>query len=407
MSGKLFMDHVSTTPCDPRVVQAMLPYFTEIYGNPSSHVHEQGVLAGQAMDRAREQVAALVKAKDARVVFTSGATEANNLAVLGIALANLASGRKHILLSEIEHYSVYNILHSLRNHGFEVELLPVDASGIVTPKTLAAKLRDDTLLVSVMQANGEIGSLQPIRELAALARAKGAYVHCDATISAGLLPVDFAGWGLSALTLSAHNFYGPKGVGALIVGNDVKIRARSYGGWQEDGLRCGTENVPGIVGMGEAARLALAEMDTRSAHLRTLGAALLDDLKQRVRFIHITGPEDAAKRLPGHASFWVEHVEGESIILFLNARGIMAASGSACSSNLKGHDEEDLVSSHVLAAVGVPTDICAGSVTLSLGHAQTQADVIRVVDELVAIIERLLMMSPTYADYLKQQHKQS
>lgn len=404
MSTKLFADHVSTTPCDPRVFEAMRPYFGEIYGNPSSHVHEQGVLAGQALDRARAQVAELVGATDARVVFTSGATEANNLAILGYAHA-AGKERRHILLSEIEHYSVYNTLHALQNHGFTVETLAVNAEGVVSPGTLAAKLRDDTALVSVMHANGEIGSIQPLRELAALAHAKGARFHADATLSAGLLPIDMKGWGLDMVTLSAHNFYGPKGVGALLLDPALRLRPRSYGGWQEDGLRCGTENVPGIVGMGEAARLMREEGEALARHLRGLAVRLLAGLTRSVRFLNITGPRDATQRLPGHVSFWVEHIEGESIILFLNAKGIMAASGSACSSNLKAEDEDGLVSSHVLAAVGVPTDICAGSVTLSLGRGSTDADVDRIIADMTQIVERLLMMSPTYADYVKQQAK--
>ncbi|RJO66229.1 MAG: cysteine desulfurase [Myxococcales bacterium] len=397
---KIFMDHVSTTPCDPRVVEAMRPYFSERYGNPSSQIHEQGVLASKAIDQAREQVAGLVNAAPKGVVFTSGATEANNLAMFGLAGIRGKEYRR-ILISEVEHYSIYYTMEPLRAHGYEVETVPVDKTGLVRPEALAKKLRPDTALVSIQHANGEIGAVQPLAELAALAHAQGALFHSDAAVSAGLVPLDMKAFGIDALTLSAHNFYGPKGVGALVLADGLRPRPRAYGGWQEGGLRSGTENVPGIVGMGMAAQIAKAELADTASRLETLARRLRDGIASRIRFVHFTG--DRERRLPGHVSFWVEHVEGESLILFLNARGIMAASGSACSSNLKAHDEEELVASHVLAAVGVPTDICAGSVCLSLGKQNTEEDVERLLGELPATVDRLLMMSPSYADYLKQQ----
>lgn len=402
MSKNTFFDHVSTTPCDPRVVEAMLPYFTELFGNPSSHIHKHGIAAAQGMDQARLELLELVQGDDARVIFTSGATEANNLALIGMAAAADKS-RRHILLSEVEHYSIYNLMAPLQAMEFEVEFIQVDRDGIISPAQLAKKLRDDTLLVSVMHANGEIGCIQPIKELAELAYSKGAMFHTDATISGGHIPIDFAGWKLDALTLSAHNFYGPKGTGALLLGEGVKIRPINYGGWQEDGLRSGTENLPGIVGMGAAAKLAGAEMSEWAEKLTTLGKQLWEKLEEEVPFIRITGPREG--RLPGHISFWVEHVEGESLILFLNAKGISAASGSACSSNLKAEDEDDLVHSHVLESVGVPTDICAGSVTMSLGKDTNEADIEKAVEEMKIIVDRLLMMSPSYADYLQQKEK--
>jgi len=399
MSERIFLDHVSTTPLDERVLKAMMPYFTETYGNPSSHVHQHGVLASKGMDEAREQILDFVNANEQSLVFTSGATEANNLAILGMAYA-ANKAKKHILISEVEHFSVYNTMYTLKNHGFDVEIIPTNASGIVTTELLSKKLRDDTLLVSVMHANGEIGSIQPIADLSKLAHEKGALFHTDATVSAGLLPIDFNAWGVDAMTLSAHNFYGPKGVGALVLKTGTPIRSITFGGWQEDGLRSGTENVTGIIGMGIAATIAKAEMNERVEKLNLLGKDLWKKIGEKVPFIHFTG--DETSRLPGHVSFWIEHVEGESVILFLNMKGISVASGSACSSNLKGEDEEDLVASHVLAAVGVPTDICAGSVTISLGRDNKQEDVDKTVEELVATVERLLQMSPSYADYKKE-----
>ncbi len=399
MSETIFMDHVSTTPCDPRVVEKMLPYFAEIFGNPSSQIHAQGVRAQKAVDEARQAVADWVNAPVEGVVFTSGATEANNLALLGFSMTK-GAGRKHVLIGETEHFSVLNTMHALRAHGLEVELVPVDATGIVTPEALSKKLRSDTLLVSIQHGNGEIGSVQPIDALSALAREKGAIFHTDAAMTAGLLPMDMQALGVDMLTLSAHNFYGPKGVGALVLANGIRPRALLYGGWQENGLRSGTENVPGIVGMGEAARLARESQKERYEHLKKLGRRLWKGLEEKIPFIHFTGHPE--QRLPGHVSFWVEHVEGESLILFLTTKGIMAASGSACSSNLRAKDEDDLVTSHVLTAVGVPSDICAGSVALSLGKDNTNGDVERLLEALPPIVDRLLLMSPSYADYLKQ-----
>ncbi len=400
MNDLIFLDHGSTSPCDPRVVEAMNPYFTEIYGNPSSHLHAQGNQASQAVDGARSDVAALVGLAKGQVVFTSGATEANNLALLGLPSAKDPE-RKHVLVSQIEHYSVVNTLDMLKAHGYTVEELPVDKNGVVTPEILKSRLRSDTALVSVMHANAEVGTIQPIAELAALVRETGAFFHTDATASAGLLPLRMSEWGIDAVTLSAHNFYGPKGVGALVLAEGVRPKPRSYGGWQEFGLRCGTENVPGIVGMAAAARLALAEKAEWAERQALLGRKLWKGLEEKISFIHFTGhPTD---RLPGHVSFWVEHVEGESLILFLNSKNIMAASGSACGSNLKAADEDELVASHVLDAVGVPSDICAGSVTFFIGKDTTEAHIDFVLQEFSPIVERLLQMSPTYHDYLKSQ----
>lgn len=401
--AKIFADHVSTTPLDERVFAAMRPYFMEIYGNPSSHVHEQGVLASKGVDQARAQVAALVEAEPARVIFTSGATEANNLALLGV-LPPKPEGRPLVLLGEIEHYSLLNCEPELRARGYRVLTLPVDHDGVVTPAALKRALSPEAALVSVALANPEIGAIAPLAELAALTHEAGALFHTDATAAAGLLPFSLPQSGADAVTLSAHNMGGPKGVGALVTRGEFRVRARQFGGFQEAGLRSGTENVPGIVGFGAAAELAKKELDARAKHLRALQAKLLCGLGT-LPFLHLTGPEAIERRLPGHVSFWIEHIEGESLILLLNVRGIMAASGSACSSNLKAEDEDGLVASHVLTAVGVPSDICAGSVTFSLGVENTESDVERIVAELPPIVSRLLEMSPTYADYLRKNEK--
>jgi cysteine desulfurase len=251
-----------------------------------------------------------------------------------------------------------------------------------------------------MQANSEIGTVQPVEEIGRIARERGVSFHVDATASAGHIPCDVRTIPADLVTLSAHNFYGPKGTGALYIRDGSKMASRSFGGFQEMGLRAGTENVPGIVGMGAAASIAAKEMGSWAEHLRRLGKLLWDGLAP-IPLLHFTG--HPTLRLPGHVSFWVEHAEGESLLLFLNVKGIMAASGSACSSNLRGEDEDDLVASPVLRAIGVPSDICTGSITFSLGKGNTEEDVRRALETLPGIVERLREMSPTYLDYQKQQ----
>jgi cysteine desulfurase len=396
----IFFDHISTTPLDPRVFEAMRPYFLEWYGNPSSHIHDQGQAALKAVDDARAAVAELVNADRREIVFTSGATEANNLAVKGAAEAYGKKGR-HIIVSEVEHFSVMNALLPLRNRGYEVTTLKVDRDGKVDPEDARREVRADTILISVMQANSEIGTIEPVAEVGRIARERGVLFHTDATASAGHIPLDVRDIGADLVTLSAHNFYGPKGAGALFVRDGVALASQLDGGFQEKGFRAGTENVPGIVGMGAAARIAKAEMDGWAERLRGLGKRLSDGIGATVSHIHFTGhPTD---RLPGHVSFWVEYAEGESLLLFLNVRGVMAASGSACSSNLRGHDEEDLVASPVLRAIGVPSDVCTGSITFSPGKGNTEAEVDEVLGVLPGIVRRLWEMSPTYLDYQKRQ----
>jgi len=398
-TAKIFFDHISTTPLDPRVLDAMMPYLTEWYGNPSSHIHEQGQTAVRAVDRARGEVAALIGAKASEIVFTSGATESNNLAVLG---ALEASGKRHVVVSEVEHFSVMNALIPLRNAGAEVTVVPVDRDGLVAPDDVRKALRPETGLLSVMHANSEIGTIQPVEEIGRIARERGVTFHVDAAASAGHIPCDVRAIPADLVTLSAHNFYGPKGAGALFIRDGAKVASRSFGGFQEMGYRAGTENVPGVVGMGAAAAIAAKEAGSWASHLRNLGKRLWEGLAA-IPLLHFTG--HPALRLPGHVSFWVEHAEGESLLLFLDVKGIMAASGSACSSNLRGEDEEDLVASPVLRAIGVPSDICTGSITFSLGKGNTEEEVRRTLDVLPGIVERLREMSPTYLDYQKQQSK--
>ncbi len=376
-----------------------MPYLTGWFGNPSSHIHDQGQQALKALDAARTEVAGLVGAKPQEIVFTSGATEANNLAIKGAAESY---GRKgtHLVVSEVEHFSVLNALLPLRNRGFTVTTVKADGDGKVDPDDVRRAIRPDTVLVSVMHANAEIGTVEPVAEIGRITKEHEVLFHTDATASAGHIPLDVGTAGADLVTLSAHNFYGPKGVGALVVREGVRLESQIDGGFQEMGYRAGTENVPGIVGMGEAARIASAEMVEWSRHLGPLEKRLRGGIASSVEHLHFTGhPVD---RLPGHVSFWVEYAEGESLLLFLNVHGVMAASGSACSSNLKGRDEEDLVASHVLRAIGVPSDICTGSITFSLGKGNTVEEVDHVLSVLPGIVRRLWEMSPTYLDYQKK-----
>ena len=391
----IYFDHAATTPVDLRVVEAMLPYFNERFGNPSSHVHSRGVEANRAIDQSRAAVAKLINASAETIIFTSGATEANNLAIRGYLEANPDSG-KHLIISEIEHYSVINLCLKLKRKGYDLTLLQVDEHGMVHPDKLHAAIRPDTTLISIQHSSSEIGTVQNIKELVAVAKGAGVFFHTDAAASAGNIPVDAVDLGVDALTLSAHNFYGPKGIGALYLRPGVKLEAQLIGGFQERGYRSGTENLAGIVGMAKAAELALAEMPQRREHLGTLQRRLWDELAQKYDFLHFTG--HPVQRLPGHVSFWMEYIEGESLLLFLNVYGIQTASGSACASNMRGQDEHDLAASHVLTAVGVPAEYCSGSLTVSMGKGNTEPEVDYFLQVFPQVVERLLAMSPLWAD---------
>ena len=397
----IFFDHISTTPMDPRVMAAMLPYFGNYYGNPSSHIHAMGIQADEGVQKARGQVAALINCSPEEILFTSGGTEANNLALKGLAAAYGGRG-KHLVISEIEHFSVLNPAFTLQKQGWEVTKVPVNPCGRVEPDEVEKVLRKDTSLVAVMLANSEIGTIQPIAEIAKVVKDHGALMFVDGVAACGNIPVDMQTLGADAVSLSAHNYYGPKGVGALFLRKELTLEPLMEGGFQERGYRSGTENVPGIVGMGRASELSREEVGQRSEHLKALQKKLWEGLEKNIEHLHFTG--HPRERLPGHVSFWVEFAEGESLLLFLSQHGVMAASGSACASNLKGRDETDLVISHVLKAVGVPTDICQGSITFSMGKDNTLEEVEHVLNVMPKIVERLWAMSPMYADYLKQKH---
>lgn len=395
----VYFDHAATTRTDPRVLAAMLPFLAEDYGNPSAHYYPLGQRAAQAVDEARARVAALIGAGPEEIIFTSGGTEANNLAVKGM-LAEAPRGKDHVVTSNIEHYSVLNALRSLQGRGIAVTYLPVDDGGLLDPGRLRAAITERTALVTVMHANNEIGVVQDIPALAAVAAERGVPFFSDGVASVGTVPVDVGALGVSALSLAAHQFYGPKGAGALYLRAGTKLGRLFDGGLQERGYRCGTENVPGIVGLGSAAAIARVEIPDWNARLVPLRERLRRGLAERIDFMNFTGHTE--RRLPGHLSFWIEYVEGESLLLWLSMSGVCAASGSACSSNIKGEDEEDLSSSHVLTAIGVPPEICHGSICFSLGKESTGEEVDFVLGIMPGIVKRLWAMSPLYAERNKR-----
>ncbi|NLW44256.1 MAG: cysteine desulfurase NifS [Syntrophomonadaceae bacterium] len=380
---RVYMDHSATTPLDPRVLKAMEPYLTEEYGNPSS-IHRMGQIARNGVETAREQVARLINAAPEEIIFTSGGTEADNLAILGLMEAMPPRGQ-HIITSAIEHHAVLDVFAYLERKGYQVTFLPVNEYGMVEPETLERAMKPNTALVSIMHANNEIGTIQPIKKLAAIAHEGGAVFHTDAVQTVGRIPVDVKDMGVDMLSCSAHKLYGPKGVGCLYKKKGIRLARRLFGGAQERKLRSGTENVPGIVGFGAAAEIAGEVMSESIEHLTKLGRNLSGSLLRLIPDTILTG--DPVNRLPGHVSLCFRYVEGESILLMLDQLGIMASSGSACTSG-------SLDPSHVLLAIGLPHEIAHGSVRLSLGRTNTQEDVDYVVQVLPGIIERLRMMSP-------------
>lgn len=374
---RIYVDHGATTPTDPRVVEAMLPFFTEKFGNASS-VHQFGQEARAAVDRAREVVASAIGATPHEIVFTSGATEADNFAILGAAWANEARGR-HIVTSSVEHHAVLEPLRFLQARGFDVTYLPVDRYGRVDPDDVRAVLRPDTVLISVMYANNEIGTLEPVAEIGRLARERGILTHTDATQAVGILPLQVGALGVDLLSMSAHKRYGPKGVGALYVRKGSNVARIQHGGSHERNRRAGTENVPAIVGFGAAIRIALECMSEEAARLARLRDRLIERLA-RIQGAHLNG--HPVERLPGNVNVSFEGADSESILLALDFQGVAASSGSACTSG-------SLEPSHVLSAIGLPPEIAAGTIRLSLGRWNTDEDVDALLTIVPDVIENL------------------
>ena len=390
---RIYMDHAATTAVRPEVLEAMLPYFTEHFGNPSS-IYGLAKDSKKAMEAARAQVAAGLGAQPEEIFFTGGGSESDNWALIGIAEARENKG-KHIITSAIEHHAILHTCEYLERRGFSVTYLPVDEYGMVNPEDLRKALRPDTILVSVMLANNEIGTIQPIAELAKIAHEGGALFHTDAVQAVGHVAIDVKELEVDLLSLSGHKLGASKGVGALFVKKGVAIRSFIHGGAQERNHRAGTENIPGIVGLGKAVELAVAEQEAESARLTGLRDRLIEGILGAIPYARLNG--HPTKRLPGNVNISFEFIEGESILLLLDMYGICASSGSACTSG-------SLDPSHVLLAIGLPHEKAHGSLRLTLGRENTAEQVEFVIEKLPPIVERLRQMSPLYEDFVKQ-HK--
>ncbi|MBE0415753.1 MAG: cysteine desulfurase [Dehalococcoidia bacterium] len=389
---RAYLDNAATTPILPEVVEAMLPYLRDAYGNPQS-LHQWGDEARETIEEARGQVAALIGAQTEEIIFTASGSEANNFAIKGLAQAQQSKG-KHIVISAIEHFSVLHSARTLEKWGFEVTEVPVGRHGLVDADEVAKRIREDTILVSIMHANGEVGTIEPIAEIAKATKKTGTLLHTDAVAAAGTIPVDVKELGVDALSLAANQFYGPNGVGALWLKKGTRIIPFVDGGVQEGGRRAGTENVPAIVGMGKAAELAQHDMSSRMTRLSRLRDRLIQGLSSTIDHTILTG--HPTQRLPGNASFCIQFIEGEAMLMLLSSKGVAASSGSACTSRA-------LKSSHVLAAMGIPPEIAQGSLLFSFGLENTEGEVDYVLEVLPPIVDRLRQMSPLYAKFLKQQ----
>lgn len=382
---KVYLDHAATTPCDKHVVEAMLPYFTEEFGNADSQ-HFYGRETAKAIADARKSISDLIGCHPNELYFTGSGSEADNWAIKGVALARQNKG-KHIIISAIEHHAILNSAEWLEKHGFRVTKLPVDSTGRVHPEDLEKAIDDETTLVSVMYVNNEVGTIQPIKELAKIAHAHGALFHSDCVQAMPYIRIDVAELGLDLMSMSGHKFYGPKGVGALYIRNGVKPDKLICGGGQERAQRGGTSNTPAIVGMARALEAAVRDMDKNNAHMAELRDHFVERVKKEIPYVRFNGNKEY--RVPSVANFSFEFVEGEGILMLLDYNGIAVSSGSACSSG-------SLDPSHVLLAMGVPIEISHGSIRFSFGKDNTMEETDYTVDRLVETIARLRVMSPLF-----------
>ena len=382
---KVYLDNAATTALSPRVLEAMLPYFTQYYGNPSS-VHAFGREAKQGLDKARDQVAKALHCEPSEVIFTGCGTESDNTVLLGVAQRYGDKG-KHIITTNVEHHAILHTCEYLEKQGYSVTYLPVDQDGLVTAEQVAAAIRPDTILVSIMFANNEVGTIMPIQEIGAVCKEKGVLFHTDAVQAVGHIPVDVQAMHIDMLSLSAHKFHGPKGVGALYCRKGIRLPSYIMGGAQEKGRRAGTENVAGIVGMGAAIQLATEQLEENRAKMTALRDRLMTGIQARISEVKLNG--HPTNRLPNNVNFSFKYIEGESILLMLDMNGIAASSGSACTSG-------SLDPSHVLLALGLPHEIAHGSVRLTLGDETTEEDIDYTIDVLEKTVARLRAMSPLY-----------
>ena len=393
MSKMIYADNAATTKIAPKVLEAMMPYLTEEYGNASS-LYEHGSRAKQGVEKGREQVAKAIGAMPREIYFTAGGSEADNWAIKGVAHTMARKGKKHIISTKFEHHAVLHTLKSLEKEGFEVTLLDVHENGVVRVEELEAAIREDTGLVTVMYANNEIGTLQPITEIGELCKEKKIIFHTDAVQAVGNVPIDVKAQNIDLLSMSGHKFHGPKGIGALYIRRGIIIPNLIDGGAQEFGRRAGTENTPGIVGMGAAIELAVSTMDERAKKCREISDYIIDNAL-KIERSRLNG--DRQKRLPGNVNMCFEGIEGESLLLMLDLKGICASSGSACTSG-------SLDPSHVLLSIGLKHEVAHGSLRLSFSDENTLDDAKYIVEQLAPIVERLRMMSPLWM-HIKENEK--
>jgi cysteine desulfurase len=385
MDNVIYLDHAATTPIDPEVLEAMTPYLKEKFGSAST-LYSLGREARDAVEQARASVAQLIGARPEEIYFTSGGTESDNWAVFGVAAAKANKG-KHIITSKIEHHAILEPCHWLEKHGYSVTYLPVDSNGFVDPDELRRSITDETILITIMHANNEIGTIEPVEEIGKIAREKGIHFHTDTVQTVGHIPVDVNAINCDSLAISAHKLYGPKGIGAMYIRKGSRIERYMQGGGQENNRRAGTHNVAGIVGLGKAAELARQRMANEAERLVRLRDMLIKGIESTIENAKLNG--DRKKRLPNNVNFSFEAVEGESMILLMDMNGICVSSGSACTSG-------SLDPSHVLIAIGLRHEQAHGSLRMTLGKDNTEADVKRVLEVLPGIVRRLREMSPLY-----------
>lgn len=379
---QVYLDYSATTPVKEEVLKEMLPYFTEMYGNPSS-LYSIGLASKGAVSRARNQVACLIGAGEKEIFFTSSGTEADNWSVFGIADARRDKGN-HIITSKVEHHALLHSCEFLEKRGYEVTYLDVDKEGRVNPAELEAAITDKTILISIMMVNNEVGTMQPIKELAAIAKAHNIIFHTDAVQALGNMPIDVKELGVDLMSISAHKIYGPKGIGALYVRKGVKLSNYMHGGGQENKKRAGTENLAGIIGFGKAAELAGEKLEEHIEHTSSLRTYFIDQVMEKIDHVYING--SMALRHPGNASLTFEYIEGEALLLYLDMLGISVSTGSACSS-------ASLTPSHVLSAMGVPVEMIHGTVRFSIGDFTTKEDIDYVVSGLKDVVNKLREIS--------------
>lgn len=381
----IYFDHAATTPVRTEVLKEMLPYFHEKFGNPSS-IYSIGRESKKAVETARETVAKAIGAQPREIFFTGSGTEADNWAIKGVAYANANRGR-HIITTAIEHHAVLHTCQYLESEGYDVTYLTVDQDGLVTPEQVKAAVRPDTILISIMFANNEIGTIQPIAEIGKIAAERGVYFHTDAVQAVGNVPINVSDMNIDMLSMSSHKFYGPKGIGALYVKKGVKITTFLHGGAQERGRRASTENVASIVGLSKALEIAVDSMEEYNKKLVALRDRTISDIEKNIPFVRLNGHKE--KRLPGNVNFSFEFLEGESLLLMLDMKGIAASSGSACTSG-------SLDPSHVLLAIGLTHEVAHGSLRITLGIDNCDADIDYLMEVLPPIVQRLREMSPLY-----------